>query len=73
MDKKTGLMHDDDGHVDDKRVASWVCLAAAIGLSTLAIFQGEAPVEIIQAFLLASVGLMAPSVAEKFKRPGGSI
>ena len=73
----TGIGHDDDGHIDDKRVAGWVCLITAVVLSGAHIFR-PVGAEIIGSFLLAAVGLFAPTVAEKFGRnrssttpPGG--
>lgn len=70
--RRTGIGHDDDGNVDDKRVAAWVMLAVATGMGVYAITLSEAgaATELVQAFLLAGVGLMAPTVAEKFKRKG---
>lgn len=68
--KRTGIGHDDDGNVDDKRVASWLMLAIAAGMGIYAITLSEAgsATELVQAFLLAGVGLMAPTVAEKFRK-----
>ncbi|HMA77886.1 MAG TPA: hypothetical protein VKP88_01975 [Candidatus Paceibacterota bacterium] len=69
-EKNTGVGHDDDGNVDDKRIAGWVCVAAAIGLAAASILVKSNPpsVDIVRAFLLAGVGLLGATVAEKFKR-----
>ena len=68
--KKTGIAHDDEGNVDDRRVAGWILLFASIGLALASIVVKSNPpsVDIVRAFLLSSVGLFGSTVAEKFKR-----
>ncbi len=72
VQKKTGIAHDDDGNVDDKRVAGWILLFASIGLAVASIVvKGNPPsVDIIRTFLFASVGLLGATVAEKFGKRG---
>lgn len=65
----TGLGHDDQGHVDDRRVAGWVMLGAAVGMAVATLWpRYSIDPEIIKAFLLAGVALMGVTVAEKFGR-----
>lgn len=67
----TGLFHDDDGNVDDRRIAGWVLVAAAIAAGILAIFApGEAnsASEIALGFMWGGIALMGVTVSEKFKR-----
>lgn len=68
--KKTGIGRDDDGNVDDKRVAGWISFLFAMGLAVFAVASSETAesTKLVEAFLLAGVAFMAPTIAEKFKR-----
>jgi hypothetical protein len=68
--RKTGIMHDDDGNVDDRRVAAWVLMVAALGLGWFGI-HGEVDftTQIFSAGIWAAVALFGSTVAEKFRGP----
>jgi hypothetical protein len=71
MDKNTGLFHDDDGNLDDRRIFGAVMLAAAVAAGTLAIFVTDTPnaaSEIALGFMWGGIALMGVTVGEKFKR-----
>ena len=69
MEKKTGLGHDDDGNVDDRRIAGWVIIGAALVISILDLFGSlTANQAIVNTMLLAGVGLFGATIAEKFKK-----
>ena len=67
--KNTGMCHDDDGNVDDRRIAGWivtlVCMYVAIaGLH----MENPKSVEILQILIWPAVALMGATIAEKFKK-----
>jgi hypothetical protein len=68
--KNTGIGHDDDGNIDDKRVAGWISFVFAMALAVFAVATSETAesTELVQAFLLAGVGFMVPTVAEKLRK-----
>lgn len=68
--KDTGLMHDDDGNVDDKRVAGWILVVFALlmGIADLLPFF-TANERIVESFLFAGGLLLGATLTEKFKRP----
>jgi len=69
-EKKTGLGHDDDGNVDDRRIAGWVLIATAAGMGIADLFAVmTANVEIVLGFITAAALLFGVTVFEKFKRP----
>lgn len=68
-EKNTGMFHDDDGNIDDRRVAAWVLMVAIIGVGVLGIFrETDFVVQIFQGGIWASVALFGSTVAEKFKK-----
>ena len=68
--KNTGLMHDNDGNVDDQRVAGFAFLVTAIGVVIADIIPGlETNSELVWPLIVGAVGCLAPTVAEKIKRP----
>jgi hypothetical protein len=65
----TGLGHDDDGNVDDRRIAGWVLIVAAIVMGIADLFgMFSANEVIVQGFLYSGALLFGSTVAEKFKR-----
>lgn len=69
MEKNTGIGHDDDGNVDDRRIAGWLILGAALVISMLDLFGSlTANQAIVNTMFLAGVGLLGATVAEKFTR-----
>lgn len=68
-EKKTGIGHDDDGNVDDRRVAAWLIIVTALAISVLDLFNALSANEaLVNTMFLAGVGLFGATVAEKFKR-----
>jgi hypothetical protein len=68
--KNTGLFHDDDGYVDDRRVAGWIILVILIYLGYHAVHAGNATaLQLIEVMIWPWMILMGTEVAEKFK-PG---
>ena len=66
-EKKTGLGHDDDGNVDDRRIAGWVIIGTALAISVADLFAlFTANQAIVNTMFLAGVGLLGSTVAEKF-------
>ena len=69
--KNTGIGHDDDGNVDDRRVAAWVLMVAILGLGFFAVHREvDFAVQIFSAGIWASVALFGSTVAEKFRGGG---
>jgi hypothetical protein len=68
--KNTGFAHDDDGNVDDRRLAGWVMIGIAGFMSLADLFATLTANENIVIAFLASAGLMmGVTVFEKlFKR-----
>lgn len=67
--RNTGIGHDDDGNLDDRRIAAWVLMIAILGLAWFGIQSDTSfTVEIFQGGVWASVALFGSTVAEKFKR-----
>jgi|OM-RGC.v1.034553111 hypothetical protein len=72
MDKNTGLMHDDDGHVDDKRVVGWILVAFAVGMGLFGVWRDSAnAVAMAQTFLWPGITALGITVVEKMRRQGG--
>ena len=68
----TGLGHDDDGNIDDKRVAGWVLVILAVGLGIFGVWRDSAnAVQMAETFLWPGVVALGISVGEKFSRRGG--
>jgi hypothetical protein len=64
----TGLGHDDDGNIDDRRVAAWVLMVAILGLGAFGIHnEVEFTTQIFSGGIWAAVALFGSTVAEKFK------
>ena len=70
MEKKTGLGHDAEGNVDDQRVAGFVFLIAAVAVVAASIIPGlSVESDLVWPLIVGAVGMLAPTVAEKIKRP----
>lgn len=70
-EKNTGLFHDDDGNLDDRRIFGAGMLAAAIAAGVLAIFVTDTPdtaSDIALGFMWGGITLMGVTVGEKFHR-----
>lgn len=70
-DKNTGLFHDDDGNLDDRRIFGAGMLAASIAAGVLAIFVTDTPdtaSDIALGFMWGGITLMGVTVGEKFRR-----
>lgn len=69
MEKDTGIFHDDEGNVDDRRIAGWIMLIATIAFGVIGVLRDSTvSVQLFNAGSLAAVGLMGATVAEKFAR-----
>jgi len=67
--KDTGLGHDDDGNVDDRRIAAWAMIITALGMGIADMFEFFVANErIVEGFLYAGALLFGSTIAEKFKR-----
>jgi hypothetical protein len=67
--KNTGFAHDDDGNLDDRRIAGWVLIVAAVAMGIADLFEiMTANVEIVLGFITAGALLFGATVFEKFKR-----
>lgn len=67
--KDTGIGHDDDGNVDDKRIAGWILVVTAVIMGIADLFSiMTANDQIVEGFLFAGALLFGSTVAEKFKR-----
>lgn len=66
-----GLFRDDDGNLDDRRIAGWILLGVVIALSYSGGFRGSAQaVELVRILVWPAIALMAGTVAEKFGKKG---
>jgi hypothetical protein len=66
----TGIGHDADGNVDDQRVAGFVFLIAAVGVVIASVIPNlTVDSELVWPLVVGAVGCLAPTVAEKIKRP----
>jgi hypothetical protein len=64
----TGLFHDDDGNIDDRRIAAWLMLLVVLALAALGVFRGEEiAVQLVEAMIWPTLVLFGATVAEKFK------
>lgn len=69
--KKTGLGHDDDGNVDDRRVAGWITLGIGLVVGVLDLFSMfEAQAAIFNTLIYAGAVLLGATVFEKFVKKG---
>lgn len=69
LPKDTGIGHDDDGNVDDRRIAGWIMLVASIAFAIVGILRDSSiSVQVFNAGILAAVGLLGSTVAEKFAK-----
>ena len=67
--KNTGLGHDDDGNVDDRRIAAWALIITALVMGVADMFDiMTANPQIVEGFLYAGALLFGSTIAEKFKR-----
>lgn len=68
--KNTGLGHDTDGNVDDQRIAGFAFLIASIGVVVVSVIPNLSVQEdLVWPLVVGAVGCLAPTVAEKIKRP----
>lgn len=64
-----GIGRDDDGNIDDRRVAAWLIILTALTISVADLFGGLSANEaLVNTMFLAGVGLFGATVAEKFKK-----
>jgi hypothetical protein len=69
----TGLLHDDDGHVDDRRIGGAALLLTAVGLSIADLFGGlSAQSEIVTGLIYGGALVLGSTVAEKFGKKMGA-
>jgi len=67
--KQTGLGHDDDGNIDDKRIAAWVMLVAVLAFAGYGVFWGsQTATGLVGQLVWPTLALFGVSVAEKFRR-----
>jgi hypothetical protein len=65
----TGLLHDDDGNTDDRRVAGALMVITALGMAIADLWPVFVANErIVEGLLYAGALLLGSTVAEKFKR-----
>lgn len=68
--KNTGLGHDDDGNIDDKRIASWLTFAGLLFLAYQAVInQSQEALRLVEILIWPWMVLMGVTATEKFK-PG---
>jgi hypothetical protein len=66
---KTGIGRDDDGNVDDKRIAGWILFFATLALAGFGVFRDSATsVELVRVLIWPAMGLLGLGVAEKFRK-----
>lgn len=72
MDKKDpGLLHDDEGNTDDRRVAGWVVIVGSMVLAAFGIWRDSTiTTQIFTPGIWAGVALLGATVAEKFTHRG---
>lgn len=68
-EKNTGLGHDDDGNLDDRRIVGWVLVLLAVGMGVFGVWRDSAnAVEMAQTFLWPGVTALGITVVEKMRR-----
>lgn len=71
--KNTGLFHDDDGNVDDKRIAAWLTFAGLVFLSYhAAVNNSTEALKLVEILIWPWMVLMGTTAVEKFK-PGARL
>lgn len=66
----TGLFHDDDGNVDDKRIAAWLTFGGILWLVYQAVIQNSPEaLQLVELVIWPWMVLMGVTATEKFK-PG---
>jgi len=69
---KTGIGHDDDGNVDDKRVAGWVMLGVTLALVAWGAYQESSVIlEYARMTIWPSIAALGIGVVEKFRASKG--
>ena len=69
-EKNTGIGHDAEGNLDDQRVAGFVFLIASVAVVAASIIPGlNVESDLVWPLIVGAVGCLAPTVAEKIKRP----
>lgn len=70
--RNTGLFHDDDGNLDDKRVAAWLTFLGLVYLGYQGVANNNAQaVQMMDLLVWPWMVLMGSAVVDKFK-PRGS-
>lgn len=68
--KNTGFLHDDDGNVDDKRIAAWLTFGGLVFLVYHAVAnQSAEALRLVELIIWPWMVLMGVTATEKFK-PG---
>jgi len=66
---KTGLGHDDDGNIDDKRIAAWVMLVSVLAFAGYGVFgESQTATGLVGQLVWPTLALFGVSVAEKFRK-----
>ena len=67
--KNTGIGHDDDGNIDDKRIAGWITLGTGLAIGVLDLFSAfEAQPAIFNTLVYAGAIMLGVTVFEKFTK-----
>ena len=67
----TGIGHDDDGNIDDRRIVGWVLVLLAVGMGIFGVWRDSGnAVEMAQTFLWPGVTALGITVVEKFRQGG---
>lgn len=65
--KNTGIAHDDDGNIDDRRVAAWIFSLVIMGLAGVGAFDSsQEAVELVRILIWPTMLLFGVTVSEKF-------
>lgn len=65
------LLHDDQGNIDDRRVAGWVTLITGLVIAGIGVWrEASFTAEVLWPILLAATTLFGVTIAEKFAQRG---
>jgi hypothetical membrane protein len=68
-EKRKKLGQDDDGQLDDKRVAGWILFIATLALAVFGVFKDSTTsVELVRVLIWPAMALLGIGVAEKFRK-----